>query len=71
MAEAVRSLPEDIQSLIEIKEWDLRTVEGVARCRELKIKSLPTLALDGEAVYNSIIPEQEELINEIKSRSMQ
>jgi len=46
----------------------MRTREGVERFRELKAKSLPTVALDGELVYESIIPMQEELIAEIEKR---
>ncbi len=68
MAESVKVLPENIQKIIEVREWDMRTREGVQRFRELKAKSLPTVALDGELVYESIIPMQEELIDEILRR---
>jgi len=46
----------------------MRTREGVQRFRELQAKSLPSVALDGELVYESIIPMQEELIAEIEKR---
>ena len=62
MAESVKVLPEEIQDLIEVHEWDMRTREGVDRFRELKAKSLPSVALDGDLVYEAIIPGQEELI---------
>jgi hypothetical protein len=68
MAESVKVLPEDIQQIIEIREWDMRTRKGVKRFRELKAKSLPTVALDEELVYEAIIPPQEELIEAIKVR---
>jgi hypothetical protein len=68
MAESVKVLPEEIQNIIEVHEWDMRTREGVDRFRELKAKSLPSVALDGELVYEAIIPGQEELIEEIKRR---
>ena len=68
MAESVKVLPDGIQNIIEVKEWDMRTLEGVARFKELKAKSLPSIALDGELLYESIIPMQEELIAEIKKR---
>jgi hypothetical protein len=68
MAESVKVLPENIQKIIEVQEWDMRTREGVARFRELKAKSLPSIALDGKLVYESIIPMQEELIVEIEKR---
>jgi hypothetical protein len=68
MAESVKVLPENIQQIIEVQEWDMRTLEGVERFRELKAQSLPSVALDGELLYESIIPMQEELIAEIKKR---
>jgi len=68
MAESVKVLPENIQEIIEVREWDMRTREGVRKFRELKAKSLPSVALDGELVYESLIPMQEELIEEISRR---
>ena len=68
MAESVKVLPQDIQEIIEVHEWDMRTREGVQRFRELKAKSLPSVALDGELVYESLIPMQEQLIDEIYRR---
>ena len=64
----MKVLPEDIQSLIDVREWDMRTREGIQRFRELKAKSLPSVALDGELVYEAIIPMQEELCAEIRRR---
>jgi len=46
----------------------MRTRDGVRRFRELKAKSLPSIALDDELVYESLIPMQEELIAEIQRR---
>ena len=71
MAESVKVLPEDIQSLIDVREWDMRTREGVQRFRELKAKSLPSVALDEDLVYESLIPMQEELMAEIRRRHME
>ena len=68
MAESVKVLPDNIQEIIEVQEWDMRTREGVERFRNLKAKSLPSIALDGELVYESIIPMQQELIAEIEKR---
>jgi uroporphyrinogen decarboxylase len=68
MAESVKVLPEHIQKIIVVRQWDMRTREGVQRFRELKAKSLPSVALDGELIYESLIPMQEELIDEIQKR---
>jgi len=68
MAESVKVLPDSIQKIIIVREWDMRTREGVQRFKELKAKSLPSVALDGELMYESLIPMQEELIDEIQRR---
>jgi hypothetical protein len=68
MAKSVKDLPNETKNLIEIREWDMRTVEGNRRFMELKAKSLPSIALDGELIYESIIPGQEELTEEIRRR---
>lgn len=68
MAESVKALPNEIQEMIEIREWDMRTRKGVDRFRELKARSLPSVALDDTLMYESLIPGQEELIAEIERR---
>ena len=68
MAESVKVLPQEIQEIIKVHEWDMRTLEGVQRFKDLKAKSLPSVALDGDLVYESLIPMQEELIDEILRR---
>jgi len=68
MAKAVKALPEEIQKIVDVYEWDMRTREGIRRFRELKAKSLPSVALDDDLVYESLIPMQEELCDEILRR---
>ena len=68
MAKSVKDLPDKIKKLLDIREWDMRTLEGNRRFLELKAKSLPSIALDGELMYESQIPGQEELIDEIQRR---
>jgi len=68
MAESVKVLPDNIQEIIEVQQWDMRTRQGVQRFKQLRAKSLPSIALDGELVYESIIPMQEELIAAIEKR---
>jgi hypothetical protein len=68
MAESVRVLPEEIREIIEVQEWDMRTRHGIGRFKALRAKSLPSVALDGDLVYEAIIPGQEELCDEIRRR---
>ncbi len=68
MAKSVKDLPDKTKKLLKIREWDMRTLEGNRRFLELKAKSLPSIALDGELVYEALIPGQEELTDEIRRR---
>lgn len=68
MAKSVRELPNEVHELIDHREWDMRTHEGVQRFQELRARSLPCIAIDGELVYESLIPGQEELIAELRRR---
>ncbi|MBU0463373.1 MAG: hypothetical protein KKD21_06570 [Proteobacteria bacterium] len=54
--------------MIEVSEWDMRTLEGVKRFKEIRAKSLPSIAMENEIVYSSIIPGQEVLQEEILKR---
>ena len=65
MAKSVQDLPNEIQQYIDVHEWDMRTLEGNQRFLELRGKCLPTIALEGDLMYESLIPGQEELAAEI------
>ena len=67
MIAAVTGLPREILNKIEYREWSLRTLEGVARFKELKAKSLPAVAIDGKLTYECIIPPAEDLIAAIEN----
>jgi len=43
----------------------------IQRFRELRAKSLPSVALDGDLVYEAIIPGQEEISAEIRRRHLE
>ena len=68
MAQAVKALPREIQDIVQVYQWDLRTPEGINRFLALKAKSLPSIALNGELVFEAIIPPQEDLIAAIRER---
>lgn len=65
MAKSVKDLPKEIQEYVDVSEWNMRTLAGNVRFRELKGNCLPSIALDDRMVYESLIPGQEELIAEI------
>lgn len=62
MIAAVKGLPQEIFDHVDYREWSLRTLEGVARFRELSVRSLPSVAIEGKLVFESSIPATEELI---------
>lgn len=69
MVAAVKDLPPEVFEKIDYREWSLRTREGVARFQELKAKSLPAVAVEGQLVFESRIPPAEELIAAIEDAS--
>ena len=69
MTESIAALPSDVQDMIEYKEWSIKTKEGVGKFLELKGKVLPTICIERDLVFESIIPQYEELIDEMAARA--
>ena len=69
MMESMAAMPEEVQDLIEYKEWSVKNKTGVGKFTELKGKVLPSIAIEGEIVFPSIIPQYEELIDEMAKRA--
>ena len=69
MMESIAALPQDIQEIIVYKEWSIKTKDGLGRFLELKGKVLPTICIEGDPVFESIIPQYEELIDEMAARA--
>ncbi len=66
MAKSVRDLPDDIHALIEVREWDMHTAESREYFKTAKVRKLPSIAIEGDLVYEALIPDQDELIEKIK-----
>lgn len=69
MMESIAALPDDIQDMIEYTEWSIKTKEGIGKFMELEGKVLPTICIEGDCVFESIIPQYEELIDEMTKRA--
>ncbi len=69
MMESIAALPNDVQEMIVYKEWSIKRKEGVAKFMELKGKVLPTICIERDLVFESIIPQYEELIDEMAKRA--
>ncbi len=69
MMEAIAALPKEIQELIRYKEWSIKNKEGIGKFIEMKGKVLPTIAIQGDLLFESIIPQYEELIDAMADRA--
>lgn len=69
MMESMAAMPQEVQEIIEYKEWSVKTKEGVARFTAMKGKVLPTICIEGDIVFPSIIPQYEELIDAMIARA--
>ena len=69
MMESIAALPSDVQEMIEYAEWSIKQKAGIGKFLELKGKVLPTICIEGDLVFESIIPQYEELIDEMAKRA--
>ena len=69
MMESIAALPKDVQDVIEYTEWSIKTKEGIATFTRLKGKVLPTICIEEDLVFQSMIPQYEELIDALAERA--
>ncbi|MBT8366967.1 MAG: hypothetical protein KJP23_19935 [Deltaproteobacteria bacterium] len=69
MMESIAALPNDVQDIITYKEYSIKNKDGIGKFIELKGKVLPTICIEGDLVFESIIPQYEELIDEMSKRA--
>jgi len=69
MMESIAALPADIQEMIVYTEWSIKIKDGIGKFLELKGKVLPTICIERDLVFQSIIPQYEELIDEMAKRA--
>ena len=69
MMESIAALPADVQDMIEYTEWSIKNKDGVGKFLELQGKVLPTICIERDLVFESIIPQYEELIDEMAKRA--
>jgi len=69
MMESIAAMPHDVQEMVEYKEWSIKNKSGVDKFMELGGKVLPTICIEGDLVFQSIIPQYEELIDELAGRA--
>ena len=69
MMESIAAMPSEIQEIIEYKEWSIKNKDGIGKFLERKGRVLPTICIEGDLVFESIIPQYEELIDEMAKRA--
>ena len=69
MMESIAALPDDVQKMIKYTEWSIKNKDGIGKFMELKVKVLPTICIEKDLVFESIIPQYEELIDEMAKRA--
>jgi len=69
MMESIAALPDDVQEMIKYKEWSIKNKDGIGKFMELGVKVLPTICIERDIVFPSIIPQYEELIDEMAKRA--
>ncbi len=68
MVAAVADLPKEIKDTIDYHEWSLRNREGIEMFKKFNAKSLPSIAINGELQFESLIPAQADLIQAITQK---
>jgi hypothetical protein len=68
MVESVKVLPKEIQDVIEVHTWDVKKLEGIKKKKELRARIVPSIAVNGEVLFQSGIPQQDELSAAILER---
>lgn len=69
MMESIAALPQDVQDMIVYKEWSIKSEDGIGKFKELRGRVLPSICIEKDLVFESIIPQYEELIDEMAKRA--
>lgn len=68
MVKSVTDIYDEIKDMADYVVYKYFIREDIARTAKMGLKNLPTMCLDGESVYISIIPDRDELIAEVTKR---
>ena len=69
MMESIAALPDDVQEMIAYQEWSIKNKDSLKKFMELKGRVLPTICIENDLVFESIIPQYEELIDALAERA--
>ncbi len=66
MLKSVEDVYDEIKDIADYVEYKYTIRENIARTKKMGLTNLPTICVDGEIKWVSIIPDREELISEIR-----
>lgn len=69
MMHVVNQLHHDYPDVFDMKEYKYTKVENIARIKKMGVKNLPSIYINGEVAYSSIIPSTNELLSKIKEQT--
>jgi len=69
MLHAAQRAADELGDQVELVEYKFNRPENVARVKAMGIKSLPSMLINGDLVFASVIPSHRELMEEIEKRS--
>ncbi len=68
MVESVRAIVPEFEDLIIWREHKIKSQESVQFMASLMVKNVPTICIDGEITFVSVIPTRDELIAALQAR---
>lgn len=66
--EIVDNASTKIDGTVEVVEHKIKDKASVKLMKERGVKSIPTICINGDIVYESLLPEEEDLIAQIQKR---
>ncbi|SHJ33781.1 uroporphyrinogen decarboxylase family protein [Parasporobacterium paucivorans] len=68
MVKSVTDIYDEIKDIADYVVYKYFIKEDIARTAKMGLTNLPTMCIDGESVYISIIPDRDELIQQLTTR---
>jgi uroporphyrinogen decarboxylase len=66
MLGAAMRVAEELPGQVDVIEYKFTTMENVARVHKMGVKNLPSIYINGELKYSSIIPDHEEIMEIVR-----
>jgi uroporphyrinogen decarboxylase len=66
MVDAVHRASKNLTRPVVVTEHRITSREGIAAMARLGVKNIPTICIDGEVAFPSIIPDQNTLVSRIE-----